>query len=190
MTGPRIIGLVLMLLGFFAAAFVSVRHADGEGLEWQSIEWGWYLLAFLCGAVGVVLLRLTVKDAATQSEKVGSDLSTLDASLDVLVDKLLTFKREKGEIDTHDIHGKIDEQLAEHLGLFADAREALIHRYGLQPYADLMSKFALGERNINRAWSASADGYVDEVWASLDRAEKQMSSAQSLLRQYQRTKAT
>ena len=39
----------------------------------------------------------------------------------------------------------------------------MIHVFGMQNYADVMSNFAAGERYINRVWSASTDGYVDEV---------------------------
>lgn len=45
--------------------------------------------------------------------------------------------------------------------------------FGLQNYADVMSAFAAGERYINRVWSASTDGYVDEVCAYLERATQQ-----------------
>jgi len=36
-----------------------------------------------------------------------------------------------------------------------------------------MSCFAAGERYLNRVWSASADGYVDEVNTYLDKAQSQ-----------------
>jgi hypothetical protein len=40
-----------------------------------------------------------------------------------------------------------------------------------------MSNFAAGERYINRVWSASTDGYVDEVNLYLDRALRQFREA-------------
>ena len=46
----------------------------------------------------------------------------------------------------------------------------MIHVFGMQNYADVMSNFAAGERYINRVWSASTDGYEDEVRAYLVRA--------------------
>ena len=49
----------------------------------------------------------------------------------------------------------------------------MIHVFGIQNYADVMSNFAAGERYINRVWSASTDGYVDEVREYLERAHKQ-----------------
>ena len=49
----------------------------------------------------------------------------------------------------------------------------MIHVFGMQNYADVMSHFAAGERYINRVWSASTDGYVDEVRTYLERARDQ-----------------
>ena len=40
--------------------------------------------------------------------------------------------------------------------------------YPLQAYTDVISYFASGDRYLNRVWSASADGYIDEVTTYLD----------------------
>jgi hypothetical protein len=55
----------------------------------------------------------------------------------------------------------------------------------LQNYADVMSAFAAGERYINRVWSASTDGYVDEVRSYLERATQQFRDAGSLFARFQ-----
>ena len=36
-----------------------------------------------------------------------------------------------------------------------------------------MSSFAAGERYLNRVWSASADGYIDEVNTYIEKAREQ-----------------
>jgi len=53
----------------------------------------------------------------------------------------------------------------------------------MQNYANIMSPFAIGERLLNRAWSASADGYVDEVKDCIRRARVEMQRAKLLLEQ-------
>ena len=65
------------------------------------------------------------------------------------------------------------------LDTFVDARETMIPRIGLQSYADVMSAFAGSERLINRAWSASADGYADEALDFLDKTEEQFVEAKA-----------
>jgi hypothetical protein len=66
------------------------------------------------------------------------------------------------------------------LNEFAEARETMIHVFGMQQFADVMSAFAAGERYINRVWSASTDGYVDEVQKYIKRAREQFAEATEL----------
>jgi hypothetical protein len=61
----------------------------------------------------------------------------------------------------------------------------LKHVFGLQSYADVMSAFAAEERYINRVWSASTDGYVDEVRNYLNRATEQFREARALFAELQ-----
>ena len=64
----------------------------------------------------------------------------------------------------------------------ATLRESIGHAYGLQSYADVMTHFATAERYLNRCWSASTDGYIDEVHTYLTRARDQFTQALDLLR--------
>ena len=57
----------------------------------------------------------------------------------------------------------------------------MVHLFGLQTYADIMSHFAAGERYINRVWSASADGYDEEADAYLKKAAVQFDEAKQRL---------
>jgi hypothetical protein len=75
----------------------------------------------------------------------------------------------------------IDDKLRNDLQRFADARESMVHLFGLQVYADIMSSFAAGERYINRVWSASADGYDVEAARYLEKAAKQFAGTQQQL---------
>ena len=67
------------------------------------------------------------------------------------------------------------------INAFVESREAISHVYGLQAYADVMSHYAGGERFLNRVWSASADGYVDEVNTYLGRSLEQFEIARDKL---------
>jgi hypothetical protein len=59
--------------------------------------------------------------------------------------------------------------------------QSMVHLFGLQTYADIMSSFAAGERYINRVWSASADGYDQEAVNYLDKAANQFAETQQQL---------
>lgn len=173
----RGIGFVLLCAGFFAAAFVTVRRADSAGLGWATVDWHWYVAFLAVGAAGVVILRLTARSAGRTAHRVAEDLEVLEASLARLLAGVRRLRSEQRGLDVYAVHGRIERELAADLSTFAEAREALIPRFGLQAYADVMSDFARGERNINRAWCASADGYIDEVAACLERAEQALTSA-------------
>ena len=79
----------------------------------------------------------------------------------------------KGEV----LRNWIDETLRPDLRRFVEARESMVHLYGLQTYADIMSEFAAGERYINRVWSTAADGYDEEAEIYLRRAGEQFEDA-------------
>jgi hypothetical protein len=170
----RNFGHALMWLGFLTAAFLTTRELD-------RIDWPLYSVAAVVGVAGVVLLRRTAFQAAAQTETVRTNIVALESALKRLVRNLEAMNANRDSILVYDVHGKIDAELLEDLAEFADARESMIHGIGLQGYANVMDHFARSERAINRAWSASADGYVDEVWTYLEMAEKSMREADFIL---------
>jgi hypothetical protein len=92
----------------------------------------------------------------------------------------------KSDLPVYEARFEIDRLFREDLNNFANARESMIHVFGMQNYADVMSAFAAGERYINRVWSASTDGYVDEVHQYLEKARNQFAEAYGLFEQLQR----
>jgi hypothetical protein len=170
----RLVGHLLLWAGFFAGSFLAVQNAEVAENKWATVKWTWYALALGVGICGVVVLRLTKRQATTHAHKLEDDLATIDNSVQTLTNKLTDLRKQKATVQVGSVLHFIDDELMPHLASFVDARESLIHTYGMQPYAEVMTDFAAGERNINRAWSASADGYIDEVWASIDRADRKM----------------
>ena len=176
----RAFSMILFAAGFLASALVAVMHADAEGLERHTVNWMHYSLAFVVGVAGVIGLRSTAAGNDTGEEKLDGDLETLHTSLTNIVNRLTALHADSETISVYDVHRRIDDEFVNDLGAFVEARESMIPRFGLQPYADIMSLFAGGERLLNRTWSASADGYVDEVWSCLSDAEQQMKTALEL----------
>lgn len=169
----RTLGHISLWVGILAASFVSICEA-------AAIDWVWYALTGAVGLVGVVLLRLTAKAQVGQGDKLRADVEVMDVSLTALHTQLAG-EIEKRALGVYDVHGWIDAELAGAIAKFVDARESLIPAQGMQVYADVMTRFAAGERMINRAWSASADGYIDEVWICLERAHKSFVDAHRTL---------
>ena len=113
----------------------------------------------------------------------------LEVNRSELRESLQNVVRDLGEIANDgsasgaDLRDRIDLKLRDDLRRFADARSSMVHLFGLQTYADIMSSFAAGERYINRVWSASADGYDEEAATYIEKAAKQFAEAQRQLQE-------
>ncbi|MCA9634510.1 MAG: hypothetical protein KC420_00560 [Myxococcales bacterium] len=173
----RLLGLLLMWIGVLAASLFSVT-------EVAAISWPLYGGAIAVGLVGVVLLRLTAKAAAHHHHRVNEDLATMRSTLTNVVTRLQPLVEAGEAIDVYGVKDRIDRELSEDLARFADARESMIPALGLTSYAEVMTRFAGGERLVNRAWSASADGYLDEVVLCLAGAHAQLVDARAHLERY------
>ena len=170
----KLYGSLALFGGFLAGAYVVVAQAE-------TIDWTHYAIAVAVMFVGLVASRAAAKDAAAGDDSHGASLKALQSSLERIIAKV----REFGSIDSDEalteLHTRIDAELVEPIGDFVEARESMIPLFGMQTYADIMSAFATGERLINRTWSASADGYVDEVRSCLGTALTEFESADKQL---------
>ena len=165
-------GYVLIALSFLASSLIAVQSRGNE------VDWGWFGPSLALGVIGVVLARLGSRIRTRHAEMLVGQLDDLRASLDRIVSGLRQLR--PLATDEHAalrIYREIDDHFAPQLSRFVDARESLIPIYGLQTYADIMNDFAAGERYLNRVWSASVDGYVDEVAQYLPLALHQFEEA-------------
>lgn len=164
---------ILLAIGFLGGAYVT-------SLDITQVDWFWFALASVAAVAGVVLIKRADKVRAM-------DGALLESNRSALNDALSNLLRDLGQRDHADtLSGQalldwIDSTLRPDLRRFVEARESLVHLYGLQTYADIMSEFAAGERYVNRVWSSMADGYTDEANTYLGRAKSQFEDAQRLL---------
>jgi len=166
----------MVTLGFIAAALAAVVDED-------AVRWLWYIPAIGLGVAGVTTIRINDVRQSKTEHHVTANIETVETSLARINDNINKLNSDKNSINTYDMRYRIDELFLEDLAMFVDARESLAHRYGLAAYADVMSCFAAGERYLNRVWSASADGYIDEVNAYLDKAQGQFVDSLEKIRQ-------
>jgi len=78
---------------------------------------------------------------------------------------------------TYDLRHHIDKHFRDDIETFVEARESIAHTHGLQAYANVMSHFAAAERYLNRVWSASTDGYIDEAHTYIGKSAEQFREA-------------
>jgi hypothetical protein len=166
----KVIGFLMVTVGFIGAALAAVLAED-------EVKWLLYVPALAVGAAGVAAIRIDESQHSKTEHHVVARIETVESSLERIFSNIKKLNAEKHSIHTYDMRYRIDELFVDDLGAFVDARQSIAHRYGLAAYGEVMSSFAAGERYLNRVWSASADGYIDEVNAYLDKAQEQFADS-------------
>ena len=166
----KLLSTILIFGAFLAGSFLSVL---------DPFEMNWTLMAptLLIGVVGLYLYRQRHHAEHRSSHKLSGNIEILRASLANIVQNLELLNAGKQDLPVYEARFEIDKLFRDDLSDFVDARESMIHVFGIQNYADVMSGFAAGERYLNRVWSASTDGYIDEVNRYLDRSLDQFHEA-------------
>ncbi len=162
----KIFGLILMTTGFIYSALLAVMNKE-------IVNWNYFIPAMAIAILGVILIRVSIKKQQQGESKVSLDINTIKESLNNIAHNIKSFNQNKKSINVYDIHGMIDEIFIDDIENFLKARESIIHKYDMQSYSDLMNHFAAGERYLNRTWSASADGYIDEAYTYIEKAKEQ-----------------
>lgn len=170
------LGYLVITIGFLAGALVAVMNKD-------SVKWNYFAAVFGVGVVGIALVRIGQQRTSRSEEKLAFNMQSVETSLSRIVKNIDKINTEKQSIDLYDMRHRIDELFVEDLAIFVQGRESIAHAHGLKAYADVMSYFAAGERYLNRVWSASADGYIDEVNIYLDKAQEQFAESLKKIRQ-------
>lgn len=169
------IGYILLAAGFLTGAYAT-------SLDVQNVNWQLFIAAAVAAIAGLTIAKTQASALARSDEVLAANRGELRESLQNIV-------RDLGEIvgdsavKGAELRDSIDLKLRDDLRRFADARSSMVHLFGLQTYADIMSSFAAGERYINRVWSASADGYNGEAATYLQKAATQFADAQQQLQQ-------
>jgi len=167
------IAYLLLCGGFLAGAYATALDA-------RSVDWTLFSIAAIAAIAGVLLAKRASRAHATSGTVLETNRKELNESIGNIVrdlGKMTDGTAARGE----ELRNWIDETLRPDLRRFVDARQSMVHLFGLQTYADIMSEFAAGERYINRVWTSSADGYDTEAETYLTRAAEQFAHAQRQL---------
>lgn len=184
-----------------ARAQMTATDADGDPVarfvkvkEFSLTRWphawlfGLSALGLFAGAMLVrtatkkQLAAVTTSPGAQGAEKVGDPAHALTqtrAICERLLRELPSMPSDKDRLDA--IVDRLGEAQKTHLAAFVDARPRLIAKLGLAGYAELMDRFAAAERQLNRAWSAAADGYLAEATRCLSNVPGMLAEAEKKL---------
>lgn len=168
------LGYLLLAGGFLAGAYATA-------LDVQHVDWQLFGIAAAAAIAGLVTFKRQAAALAQSDEVLTVNRAELKESIENIVRDLDEMVGHTESVGAQ-LREKIDLTLRVDLRRFADARQSMVHLFGLQTYADIMSSFAAGERYINRVWSASADGYDGEATQYLDKAARQFADAAEQLK--------
>ena len=167
------IAYLLLVGGFLFGAYATALDA-------QNVDWTLFGIAAIAAIAGVVVAKRATRAHATSGTVLETNRKELNESIGNIVrdiGEMTAGTAVKGE----ELRNWIDENLRPDLRRFVEARQSMVHLFGLQTYADIMSEFAAGERYINRVWTSSADGYDSEAATYLVRAAEQFADAKRQL---------
>ena len=167
-------GLFLLFSAFVAGAYLTA-------LDPKEVPWMWFAPTMVLGVLGLGILHRGSRAATRATHVLAGDQSILTQSVAALLEQLSRVREQFDANRLQAVRNAIDSGMRGEITRFVEARESMIHLYGMQTYADIMSDFAAGERYLNRVWSASTDAYANEARSYLDKADAQFSSAQRRL---------
>lgn len=159
-----------VILSFLAGAYLT-------SLDEKVMNWTYFIPVLLVGFVGAFVYKKEANAAAKHGDVLKNNKKILIESLDNVLNNLKALNGRKDQVPTYEMRFEIDKLFRDDLMKFADARDSMKHLFGIQAFADIMSSFAAGERYINRVWSASTDGYVDEVMMYVEKSLYQFEHA-------------
>lgn len=176
-----------------SARLAELRAGGVERVRVEEFAFGrweerWLFLVALLGlSMGAFLARRAASAAvaaeALESEGKGDSPAARLAAIEGLVEELLAGweSRVVRGRESSFVLERLALAIEEHGPAFVGARDRLVARMGLGGYAELMDRFAGAERQLHRAWSSAADGYLEETHACLGRARIVLEEARAAL---------
>lgn len=172
----KMLGFALLALGFLLGAYATALDIDRT-------DWSLFVPALAVAVAGLIAMKMSARGEARSEQVLTSNRVELETSLERVLGELEFIIEQRPKTAIDDLRDDLDARLRDDLRRFADARKSMVHLFGIQAYADIMSEFAAGERIVNRVWSASADGYAEEADACLAQALSRFREARRRLDQ-------
>lgn len=155
------VGFALFAVGV-AMAVVGGAKAPVEGTDWPDT-----LVLFGIGAalsvVGLVLWHTANRKAAKEAANAGGAEADPSALMVALQGPLDALGAEIPDLSTVQICERVDVLLTEYVLPFAEVRQKVVSRFGMEKGAEILVTVAYGERLLNRVWSAAGDGHKPEA---------------------------
>jgi hypothetical protein len=163
----------------------QLRTAGETRVQVKEFAWarwsGRYI--FLASCVGLVLgAKLLRRGNATDNvdhehfQGKHADLLQVTTELQAMMEA-----SESSSLSSQDLLSRVEQLQQGPLAAFVESLPQVVSRLGLGRYAQMMNRYAEGERLLNRAWSAAVDHADEESRDCLRRSHQAFLSAIELL---------
>jgi hypothetical protein len=166
-----VLAFLLVTAGTVGAA-IGIAQSDPSIEGWEHTFQVNLPLTTLCLCLliaGILLARSVRFQQPTEGGTRGS-ADALKRALAKVEEDLRQLEDELEELDLPQLHRRVDQIVGGPISDFVDSCEILRLQHGGQAYGKVMAPFAQAERYLNRAWSATTDGYRDEAREYVKRA--------------------
>ena len=128
-----------------------------------------FLVGCAISLLGLVIWRKALAALAT-SHEASSEKQDALSLLNALMEPAKKLGEEIDSLGEEAINSRADTLIETYVLPFAEDRNSIIQEFGMDVGADALCTMAFGERMLNRVWSASADGHVQEARACFPQA--------------------
>lgn len=174
-------GIIFFSVGVLVAISGAAKVA-GEIGQWPNTV-PLFLLGFVISLLGLVIWRKSIKSSGSKLHQ--GNLNTNENPM-LILESLTTaaqsLEKDLASLTPSAICDRIDQLIEKYMVAFISNRQAVLHRFGMKEGARILILAANGERLFNRAWSAAADGYIDECKAAIPEAINSIENALHLER--------
>lgn len=144
--------------------------------------WWIFAIGSLLAAAGVALWRFAdAGGAATAAETKDAGKADPVTLLRSLLQPAAKLENEIDILPANEVERRVDNLLEDFVLPFAEVRRQIIDRFGMSAGAEILVTMAVGERMLNRTWSAAADGHMPEARASYPESVRAFEEAHRLV---------
>lgn len=156
---------------------VVIKHPTGAyGTMLANWTGKWMFIGSAIGLIlGGMLLKVAARREVESADASDSPHSTPEQAAGSIRAAIADLRGRLPSIEgrdekEHAIIEALSEVQGELVPAFVETRAVLVARKGMGHYATVMDKFAATERQVNRSWSAAADGALEESLDALETA--------------------
>ncbi len=183
----NIIAFLLITIGTVGATIgVAQTNPQVEGWEHTFQVNLSITLSFLVVMIaGIVLKRTTARSRLEVMEEHKGNRQLIDTALSDSIQQVREIEQNLPKSTLDSLHEALEQAISGPITDFIENRQYLIDSFGISGYAHIMTSFAQAERYLNRAWSASADGYMDESATFVQKAVPALQETKDTLEKHE-----